>query len=98
MLKLNERVYPNALTNSNCFIKRGLLQLSNMLLVDPLILSHNRVPGKDHTSIIVNLKHSVKPVIIRTTLRQTPRVNPPLLSGSLCHTLSLVIHTSNVIG
>ena len=69
-----------------------------MLLVDPLILSHNRVPGKDHTSIEIKLKHSAKPMIIRETLRLTPAVNPPLLSSSLSHTLRLVIHSSNIVG
>jgi hypothetical protein len=69
-----------------------------MLPVNPLRLSHNRVLRKDHTSIIVKLKHSAKPVIIRATLRQTPRVNPPLRSGSHSHTLSLVIDSDNIVG
>jgi hypothetical protein len=46
--------------------------------------------------IEVKLEQSVKVVIIRTVTRQTPRINPPLLSGPLCHTLSLIVDSDNI--
>jgi hypothetical protein len=98
LLKLHDPIYPFALTNSNCFIERGLLQLSNMLPVNPLRFCYYWVSGEDHTSIIIKLKHSAKPMIIRIALWLTPRINPPLLFGSLSHTLSLVVYSSNIVG
>jgi hypothetical protein len=47
--------------------------------------------------IEVKLEHSVKAVIIGAITRQAPRVNPPLLSGYLCHTLSLVVDSDNIV-
>jgi hypothetical protein len=98
MLKLHELVNTSELTSGNGNVNRRLLLFSNMLPINLLRLSHNRVPGKDHTSIEIKLKHSAKPVIIRETLRLTPGVNPPLLSSSLSHTLCLVVHSSNIVG
>ena len=97
LLTLHEPINPFALTNRNCFIKRGL-QLSNMLPVNPLRFCYYWVSKEDHTSIIIKLKHSTKPVIIRATLWLTPRINPPQLSSPLSHTFSLVINSSNIIG
>ena len=37
-------------------------------------------------------------MIIWATLWQTPRINPPLLSSSLSHTLCFVVHSSNIVG
>jgi hypothetical protein len=68
-----------------------------MCLINPII-PHKWVFGKDHTSIIIKLKHSMKPMIIRATLWLTPRVNPTLLTGSLSHTLSLVVDSNNIVG
>ena len=98
MLKLHELVNTSALTSGNSNVKRRLLLLSNMLLINSLRLSHSWVSGEYHTMIEVKLKHSAKPVIIRVTLWLTPRINPPQLSSSLSHTLFLVINSSNIIG
>jgi len=69
-----------------------------MCPINPLRISYNWVSGEDHTSTEVKLKHSVKPMIIWATLWLTPRINPPLLPSSLSHTLSLVVHSSNIVG
>ena len=98
MLKLYKLIHTCTLTCSNINIKRGLLLLPNMIPVNPLRLSHNKISEEYHTVIEVKLKHSAKPMIIRATLRLTPRVNPPLLSGSLSYTLCLVVHSSNIVG
>ena len=98
MLKLHELVNTSALTSGNSNVKRRLLLLSNMLLINSLRLSHSWVSGEYHTMIEVKLKHSAKMMIIWTTLRLTPRINPPQLSSSLSYTLSLVIDSRNIIG
>jgi hypothetical protein len=65
--------------------------------INPLRLRHNWVSREYHTVIEVKLKHSVKTVIIRAITRKTPRVNPPLLFGSLYHSLSLVVYSDNIV-
>ena len=36
-------------------------------------------------------------MIIWATLLQTPRINPPMLSSYLSHTLCFVVHSSNIV-
>ena len=98
MLKLHELVHTGVLTSGNSIIKRALLQLSNMCPINPLRLSYNYVSGEEHTSIKVKLKHSAKLVIIWATLWLTTRINPPLFSSSLSHTLSFVVNLDNIVG
>jgi hypothetical protein len=97
MLKLHELVNTGAMTSGNGNVKRRLLLLSNMLPINPLRLSHNWVSREYHTVIEVKLKLSMKTMIIRTTLRLTPRISPPQLSSSLSHTLSFIINSSNIV-
>jgi hypothetical protein len=97
MLKLHELVNTGELTSGNGNVKRRLLLLSNMLPINPLRLSHNWISREYHTMIEVKLKHSVKMMIVRTTLWLTPRISPPQLSSSLSYTLSFIINSSNIV-
>ena len=49
MLELHDLIYPCMLTNSNSMINGGLLQISDVLLVNPLRPGNHWVPGEDHT-------------------------------------------------
>jgi len=97
MLELHDLIYPCTLTNGNCMIYGGLLQLSNILLVNPLRSGYDWVPGEHHTRVEVHMKHSVKAMIILNPL-QTSGIYPPLIPSFLSHTLTTIISSSNIIG
>ena len=44
------------LTNGNSMINGGLLQISDILLVNPLRPGNHWVPGEDHTGVEVHMK------------------------------------------
>ena len=97
MLELHDLIYPYTLTNGNCMIYGGLLQLSNILPVNPLRSGNYWVSSEDHTSVEVHMKHSVKVVIVLNPL-QTSRIYPPLIPGPFGHTLTTIINSSNIVG
>ena len=71
MLKLHDLIYPYMLTNSNSMINGGLLQISNVLPVNPLRLGNHWVPGEDHTGVVVHMKGYLKSMI-KLNPRQAP--------------------------
>ena len=64
MLELYDLINSCLLADGNSMINGGLLQLSNVLPVNPLRPGNHWVPGEDHTGVEVHVKGYLEAVII----------------------------------
>ena len=60
MLELHNLINPYMLANGNSLINGVLLQISDVLPVNPLRPSNQWVPGEDHISVEVHMKRLSK--------------------------------------
>ena len=64
MLELHNLINPCMLANGNSVLNGGLLQISNILPVNPLRPGNHWVPSEDHTGVEVHVKGCLEAVII----------------------------------
>ena len=72
------------LTNGNSVVNGGLLQISDVLLVNPLRPGNYWVLGEDHTGVVVHMKGYLK-LMIKLNPRQAPWINYSFISGPSGH-------------
>ena len=97
MLELHDLIYPCMLINSNSMINGGLLQISDVLPVNPLRPDNHWVPGEDHTGVEVHMKGCLK-WMIKLNPRQAPWINSPLIFGSFGHAFPSIVNFGNIRG
>ena len=85
------------LTNSNSMINGGLLQISDVPLVNPLRPGNHWVPGEDHTGVEVHMKGYLKSMI-KLNPRQAPWINSSFMSGPSGHAFPSIVNSRNIRG